>query len=129
MKLSKTGSENGNDFRYDRELPDGTYEADVIDAREDVSKKGNDMIVITFGIKGPNGGVRIDNYITTNYAPRIESMIQALASEHLASWNSTGAIDLNPSDLEGRSCRTVIKGEEWEGKMRPKVDVMLPLEL
>ena len=59
MRFSKedsNGGGNGADYRYDRELPDGTYDADVLDAREDKSKKGNDMVVLSFAVTGPHGG-------------------------------------------------------------------------
>jgi hypothetical protein len=125
MRLSKTSLDNGSEYEYDRALDN----ADVIYVNETVSKAGNDMIVLTFGINGPNGGVRIDNYITVNYAPRIQQMVEALASEHLEDWESTGDIDINPQDLLGRSCRVKVVGEEWEGKTRPKVNKMFPIEL
>ena len=129
MKLTKSSSNNGGEFSYDVELPDGTYDADVIAVREDISKNDNEMIVLTFGVNGPNGGKRIDTWVTLGYAPRIQSMIETLASEHLELWEKEGEVDLNPTDMLGRSCRVVIIQDEWDGQERAKIDKLLPLEL
>ena len=130
MKFSKSGNENGGgDYRYDRELPNGIYDADVLATREDKSKNQNDMIVISLGVEGPHGGVKVDEYIVSFFLPKVESMIHSLSPEHSEVWDSTGECDLNPMDLVGRSCRVEIKNEEWEGKQKPKVSKMMPIEL
>ena len=56
-------------------------------------------------------------------------MIRSLAPDQIDSWESSGEVDLNPRDLVGRSCRLEVKNEEWEGRQRPKVSKMLPLEM
>lgn len=132
MRFSKEDGGNGGngaDYRYDRELPNGTYDADVLDSREDKSKKGNDMVVISFGVTGPHGGVRIDEYVVGFFVPKVDAMIRSLAPDQIDSWESSGEVDLNPRDLVGRSCRLEVKNEEWEGRQRPKVSKMLPLEM
>ena len=123
------GENGGSDYRYDRALPDEIYEGEVLDAREDMSKAQNAMVVLTFGIDGPHGGVRVDEYIVSFFTTKVEAMVHSLAPEASETWNSTGECDVNPLDLVGRSCRIKIKNEEYEGKTRPKIDKLLPIEL
>lgn len=125
MRLTKGG--NGEGYRYDRELEEGTFDAVVLSAVETVSKNGNEMIAITFGIDGPLGGVRIDHYVVAFLDHRIEELLQALAPEHFQDWQEHGACELEPEELQQRTCRATISHEAWNGRLRPRIRALYPL--
>ena len=48
-----------DDYRFDTPLPPGKYRFTVLDVEETLSSNNNPMVVLTLGVKGPSGGVRV----------------------------------------------------------------------
>ena len=112
--------------RYGRRFEDGEHRAVVLEARQDTSDAGNEMLVLVLGFSGPEGGVKVDLYQVTHMDRQVENLIACLAPEHLDRWRRDGECDLDPTTLVGRECEVLIEGEEWRGERRPRVRRLLP---
>lgn len=123
MKLLNNGPDP-SEYRYDRQLDDGLHCGTVLKASETVSRAGNDMIVITFGIEGHEGPVRVDHYVVTRLAGHVSEMLGSLAPEHLHDWE-LGSCDFDLENLIGRTCWLQVHNEEWQGKLCPSVTRLL----
>tara|TARA_Y100000589_G_C27133053_1_gene621405 strand:- start:257 stop:733 length:477 start_codon:yes stop_codon:yes gene_type:complete len=63
MEFNPTDAGNSSGFDL---LPEGTYEIEVIEAEEQTSKKGNEMIALTLQAQHPDGyPVRIWDYLVS----------------------------------------------------------------
>lgn len=124
MKFQKNGSEAS--YRYGRILPDGSYDALVLSALEQISRNGNEMLVICLGIRGPEGGVRIDYHVVVHLSERVEETLDALAPEYLQDWHERGECELDPELMLHRICRVRVRNEPWDGRDRPRIQTLLP---
>jgi len=84
------------------------------------------MIVLTFGIDGPEGGVQIDHYAVTCLSYRVEEILTALAPEYLGSWAREEDCDLDPASLAARECLVHVRNEAWQGQDRPRIRALSP---
>ncbi len=116
----------GGAHRYGRRFEAGEHSALVLKAHEATSDAGNAMLVLVLGFPGPEGGVKVDHYVVTHFDHLVENLLACLAPEHLHSWRTTGACDLEPAALLGRECQILIEAEEWRGQLRPRVRRLLP---
>jgi len=124
MKLTR--NETTMSYRYGRPLPDGTYDAVVLGAIEDISHNGNHMIVISVGVEGPHGGVRVDHHVVAYLSGRVEELLQALAPEQLHEWYEYGECELDPEQLVDQRCRVQVNNESWNGRPRPRIRALIP---
>jgi len=88
-------------------IPDGEYDAEIVDAEETKSKAGNDMMKLTVKVF-PGGGDRI----VFDYAvvPKTLYKLKQLAAA-VGEGAKFAAGQLEPSDLRGKGCRVTIETE------------------
>lgn len=84
-------------------LPPGDYDFEVISASEEVSKKGNEMLVVKLRIFTDSGNKIITDYLTDSVAYKVRHFAEAVG---LLDSYETGY--LNPDDLTARSGRCAI---------------------
>lgn len=89
-------------------IPDGEYDAEILDAEETRSKAGNDMMKLTVKVF-PGGGDRV----VFDYAvvPKTLYKLKQLAAA-VGEGAKFAAGELGPSDLRGKGCRVTIETEE-----------------
>lgn len=102
-----------------RKVPDGDYEAEIVKIEEKESSAGNDMLVFTWKIlSGAGKGGRV--YDNVSLLPqalwRFKTLLEVLGEEV-----PDGAMEIDPEDLIGKTCRLEITNEKYEGQDRPKV--------
>lgn len=127
MKLTR-GRQGPGIYRYGHALPDGIHPAVVLDAKESVSRNGNEMLVITFGVRGPTGGTRIDHHVVSYHAEFVEEILRVLAPELLDDWFYSDACELDVVILKDRRCQVQVENEPWNGQERPRLRALLPLD-
>lgn len=73
-----------SDYRWDRSWFVGEQAGVVLDASEHRSKEKNKLsIKITVGFKGPDGGIKVDEYVPP-FGQRFRDLLAALAPEYLS---------------------------------------------
>lgn len=105
--------------------PPGEYQIKVIDAREAMSKAGNEMIEITFRIlhdDGTEGGKMYENLVFMEKTKWRVDQFVAACGKHPGEGKD---FDLYPALMFGWTCRARIKIESYNGKDRNKVDEYL----
>ncbi len=58
------GSAGKGEYEFERKFNEGEHRVVVLFGQDKKSSKGEDMIVLTLGFKGPEGGVKVDHRIT-----------------------------------------------------------------
>lgn len=99
-------------MRYDPNatpcLPDGEYEAVIMEAKEGCSKAGNDMVIITWRVYGNGGGVvEINDYIVDSQPWKLKRIAKAVGC--LDSFE-TG--HFNPDEYENKSATLTLSTKE-----------------
>ena len=113
MKLDFTGVES-----YLR-ASEGEQAVKIAEADLTQSQGGNDMIAVKFEvIKGNDKGARVfENYPLTDTALwKLKGLLQAIGMK------ADGKVQLDLDKLIGKTCTIVVIHEEYEGKVRARVD-------
>lgn len=100
-------------------LPDGDYLARVIDAQEQVSKSGNEMIKITLEIKQDNSRHIIYDYLLDKFVWKISSFCKA--TDLMKKFE---AGELRDKDCKGKMVKVTViqKRGELKDKNNPESD-------
>lgn len=118
MKLDFTGVES-----FER-APEGRHVCKIVSADLKQSQGGNDMIVVAFEVtKGDGKGARVyENYPLVETALwKLKGLLQAIGMK------ADGKVQLDLDKLIGKVCEVEVKHEEYEGKMRARVDSVYKL--
>ena len=113
MKLDFTGVES-----FQR-ASEGQHTAKIVSAEVKQSSGGNDMITVAFEVtKGDDKGARVyENYPLVDTALwKLKGLLQALGMK------ADGKVQLDLDKLVGKIVTIVVKHEEYEGKVRAKID-------
>lgn len=102
-------------------VPEGEYDFTVKNAKEEVSSKGNDMIVLTLQIK--DGPVVIDNLVFTEGAIWKIDEFRVSTGEVI---NSTEEVSFEADECLGRSGRCSLYVDTFDGRDRNKIEHYLP---
>lgn len=73
MQYNPKEAEQGNNLQ----LADGIYDAECIDAKDDVSKAGNDMLVLNWRVFSGEQSVRVRDYIVSTAQWKLKQAMQA----------------------------------------------------
>ena len=99
--------------------PEGEHTAKIVSAEAKASQSGNDMIVVCFEVtKGEGKGSRVyENYPLVDTALwKLKSLLQALGMK------ADGKVQIDLDKLVGKVVTIVVKHEEYEGKLRARLD-------
>ena len=113
MKLDFTGVES-----FQR-MSEGVHVCKIATADVKESGAGNDMIVVAFeAIKGVDKGSRVfANYVLTDTALwKLKGLLQAIGMK------ADGKVQLDLDKLIGKTCSVTVKHEEYDGKLRARVE-------
>ena len=97
---------------------EGQHVVKIVSAEMKQSQGGNDMIVVTFGVtKGSDKGARcIENYpLAENALWKLKGLLQAIGMK------CDGKVRLDLDKLIGKVCIITVSDEEYEGKIRARV--------
>lgn len=97
---------------------EGQHVVKIVSAEMKQSQGGNDMIVVTFGVtKGSDKGARcIENYpLAENALWKLKGLLQAIGMK------CDGKVRLDLDKLIGKVCIITVSEEEYEGKIRSRV--------
>ena len=102
-------------------VPAGDYTLRVLEAKEDTSKSGNDMIKLTLAVVKEDGtnGVRVFDYLVFTEAARwkVDSFLLA-AGKHPGEGKS---LDLDTDEMIGWEAEATLSIDKHEGKESNKV--------
>jgi len=113
MKLDFTGVES-----FQR-ASEGEHVCKIVAADEKVSSGGNDMIVVAFEvIRGEDKTARVyENYPLIDTALwKLKGLLQAIGMK------ADGKVQLDLDKLIGKTCIVNVKHEEYDGKIRARVE-------
>ena len=99
--------------------PEGEHTAKIVSAEAKASQSGNDMIVVCFEVtKGEGKGSRVyENYPLVDTALwKLKSLLQAMGMK------ADGKVQIDLDKLVGKVVTIVVKHEEYEGKLRARLD-------
>lgn len=112
LKVDFTGVEAFN------RMSEGQHVVKIVSADVRQSQGGNDMIVVAFeDVKGQDKGARAyENYpLVENALWKLKGMLQAIGMK------CDGKVQLDLDKLVGKTCIAVITEEEYDGKIRSRV--------
>lgn len=98
---------------------EGEHAAKIVSAEVKQSQGGNDMVVVCFEVtKGDDKGSRVyENYPLIDTALwKLKGLLQAIGMK------ADGKVQIDLDKLVGKVVTIVVKHEEYEGKIRAKVD-------
>lgn len=113
IKIDLTGVES-----FQR-ASEGEHAAKIVSAEVKQSQGGNDMVVVCFEVtKGDDKGSRVyENYPLIDTALwKLKGLLQAIGMK------ADGKVQIDLDKLVGKVVTIVVKHEEYEGKIRAKVD-------
>lgn len=102
--------------------PEGDWPATITDACYGESNTGNEKIVLTFDVEGPNKTIQKQAHLATSNVGRMANLIDAIGRRD-------DPDELEPDDMIKRRCRVVIKHEPGfkdPTKTFANVDHLLP---
>lgn len=114
ITIDMEGVESGG-----RKVDDGDYIAVIHECKLAKSKEDNDMLKVQWKItsKTAKGAIVFDNVSLLPQALwRLKTILECIGEEV-----PDGALELDPSDLEGKEARIEITNEKYEGKNQPKI--------
>jgi hypothetical protein len=95
--------------------PDGYYVAEIMEAKQEVSQNGNDMIVVRWK-------TNINSTVFDRFVILPQSLwVLRTALECMGYDTPDGPFDLDVDDLVGEKCGLEIVNEEYEEKDQPRV--------
>jgi hypothetical protein len=101
------------------QLADGIYDAECIDGKEEISKAGNDMMVLNWKVFGQNGeSVRVRDYIVST-APW--KAAQAMKSCGMEYDKDAKKVVIEAGDFVGKSARVLIAKDGDYNKIKSYV--------
>lgn len=98
---------------------EGEHTAKIVSAEVKQSQGGNDMVVVCFEVtKGEDKGARVyENYPLIDTALwKLKGLLQAIGMK------ADGKVQIDLDKLVGKVVTIVVKHEEYEGKVRAKID-------
>lgn len=105
---------------------EGIHNVKVATTEIKQSQGGNDMIVVSFEVtKGADKGARVyENFPLVDTALwKLKNFLQAIGMK------ADGKISLDVDRLVGKTCAINVKHEEYEGKLRARVESIMKLEI
>ena len=114
LRVDMSGVESGG-----RNLPDGSYEFEIIESVVKESAEGNQYISLKTKVaSGSHKGATVyDNLSLLPQALwKLRSLLEALGYDI-----PDGEMDLDPSDLVGEKFHAEVTNEKYEGKDRPRI--------
>lgn len=120
LKLDFTGVES-----FQR-AAEGIHTVKVATAEVKQSSGGNDMITVAFEVtKGADKGARVyDNFVLTDTALwKLKGFLQAVGIK------ADGRLQLDVDKLVGKVCQINVQHEEYDGKIRARVESIMKLEV
>lgn len=124
------------DYRYDRRLPDGEYEATVLKSELEVCKSeknpGKPQFRLAVGVRGgPDGGVRIDNrFFTEPCFGRMNAFIGFGYPEVDVTGFKRDGTKFHVEEFAGLKARCRIRNEPDKrnpGFLRPEIKEFMPI--
>ena len=110
--------------RMNTQLADGVYDAECIEGKNDVSKAGNDMIVLNWTVFGHNGEtVRVRDYITANAQWKLKQVMQGCGMD-----TETGRT-IEAEEFIGKSAKVSIVKDGEYNKIKAYVAAGVKAEL
>jgi hypothetical protein len=84
-------------------LAPGDYPAVVLTAEPGVSKKGNDMLVLEFGIGNDDALIKVKHWVVMSHAGSVNEFVNALLPEKKQEWQDSGmtTIEFDEKQLIG----------------------------
>ena len=117
----KTGKPNPSEFYVEP----GDYRLRVIEANEDTSKGGNDMIKLKLRVLKPDGdeGPALFDYLvfTDTSFWKIDHFLKSCAQHPGEGEN----VEIDPDQIIGWECQAALKVEAYEGQKSNKVAAYL----
>lgn len=93
-------------------IPNGTYEAEVVDAELGVTSTGKEQVAVKFNIEG-TGTIVWYGYFTEGTVERTLESLEYCGFK---------GDDISKLDqLKGHKAQIVVEAEEWDGKVRSRV--------
>lgn len=106
-------------------IPDGVYNVKVDACTPEVSQNGNPYLKFVYVvIDGDHSGRKVWDNLTI-IAKTDWKQTQVFEALTRQPYRSSG-LKINPKDLVGLECRAVIYQNEFEGKVRNKIEKILP---
>jgi hypothetical protein len=106
-------------------LPPGEYTVRVIEAKEDTSKSGNDMLKLKFRViksNGTEGPALFDNLVFTESSLwKVDQFLDA-CGQHPGEGVD---FDLDPQSMVGWECKAKLKHDTYQGNTNLKVDAFI----
>lgn len=97
-------------------LPEGWYDAVCIAAQEKISKKGNDMLVMTATVYGPGVQVNIDTYFVSTAQPSMTRLKKFCNSIGVP----FGGGEITPAMVLNKNFKALVKTQEGTGSFDDK---------
>jgi hypothetical protein len=102
--------------------PDGYYVAEIMEAKQEVSQNGNDMVVVRW--KTNLGSTVFDRFVLLPQS----LWVLRTALDCMGYDTPDGPFDLDVDDLVGEKCGLEIVNEEYEEKDQPRVTGYLTVD-
>lgn len=114
LRVDLSGVESGG-----RNLPDGSYEFEIVESVVKESAEGNQYISLKTKVaSGSHKGVTV--YESLSLLPQVLWKLRALL-EALGYDIPNGEMDLDPADFVGEKFHAEVTNEKYEGKNRPRI--------
>lgn len=104
---------------------EGQHTAKITEVQENTTQAGDDMLTMVFEvIKGDSKGAKVfDNFVLTDKALwKLKQLLQVIGIK------CDGRIALDLDKLVGRVCDIAVYHEEYNGKMKARIDEYIALK-
>ena len=97
-------------------LPKGIYDADIIEAEDSISKKGNPMLRLNVKVYNPSGGcILIYDYLMESVAHKLRHFAFSVG---LGEGYENGVLD--PVECIGKPCKVIVNIDDKDKAYPPK---------
>lgn len=98
------------------QLPDGIYDAECVSAKDEISKAGNDMLVLNWKVFGNDGdSTLIRDYIVASAQWKLKQAMEGCAME------TESEKDVEAGDFVGQSARVLVEKDGEYNKIKKYV--------
>lgn len=121
LAVDMTGVEAGG-----KSIPDGNYEAEIVEVTEEESSNGNEQLKVVWQITdGKMKGTKIFDWVslTPQSLWRLRGLLETIGQDV-----PDGMMNIDLDDLVGSSAQLEVTNDEYNGKKRPKVTGYGPIE-
>jgi len=120
LNVDFTGVTSGGSYN----IPEGDYVAEVTEVEQKLSKQQKPFIAFTLTLRGDQEGKKL--FHNCSLQPQalfnLRRTLEALGYEV-----PNGPMDLDLNELKGLYMGVHVEGEEYQGKVRPRVTDVFPL--